>query len=178
MLGKKEETMENYGGMMGDNSEEQKENVLLGLLGAVIGSVVGAALIILLGWLGYMASIAGVLMAFGTITGYKTLGKKLSIKGVIISVLVMVVMTYLAERMVWSMGIFDELVKEYDDVSLMAIFQNLHAILAEFDMFAGFAKDLMMVYIFTAIGAVPTIKKHFKAEKQAAVASDNNQNVA
>ena len=143
-----------------------KENVLLGFIGAIIGSVFGAAAIILLGWIGFMASFGGVVLAAGTLYGYKTLGRKLSIKGIVISVVVMMVITYLAERMVWSIDIYRELAGEYDNVSLAAIFFNLNSILAEFGLLSGFAKELVMLYIFTVLGAFPTIKKNYAEKKE------------
>lgn len=143
----------------------EREKVLLGILGAIIGSVFGAAAIILLGWIGFMASFGGVILAAGTLYGYKTLGGKLSVKGIVISVLVMIVMTYISERMVWSIGIYRELIEEYDEVSLAAIFFNFISIIAEFGLYASFAKDLVMLYIFTVLGAFPTIKKNYVEKK-------------
>ena len=56
-----------------------------GVVGALIGSLLGAASIILLSQLGYVAAISGVIMAVCALKGYELLGGKLTKKGVIIS---------------------------------------------------------------------------------------------
>ncbi len=137
------------------------ENVALGFLGAIIGSLLGVVAIILLGWAGFVASIGGLLMAVGVLYGYKTLGGKLSVKGIVISVAVMIVMTYVSERAVWSMVICDALSENYNNVSMLAVFLNFNGIIAEAEMAGAFIKDLLLVYGFTALGAFPTIKKNY-----------------
>ncbi len=53
---------------------ERKENVLAGLVGAFLGSLIGVACIVGIGQMGYVASISGLVMAVCAIKGYSLLG--------------------------------------------------------------------------------------------------------
>lgn len=150
--------------------ENVKENVLLGLVGALIGSIVGAGIIILLGWIGVFASFAGFVLAFGTLMGYKSFGKKLSIKGIVICVVIMIVMTLLANHVVWTVDIYRELVKQYDNVSMMSVFKNLIYIVSDLDLTTEFSRSIFLLFLFTILGAHPTIKRSFIERKAAAKA--------
>lgn len=138
-----------------------KENTLLGLLGAMLGSLAGVALIVALGWLGFTASIAGIILAVGTLMGYKKLGGKLSVKGIVISIIVMLIMTYLANRLVMTLYIYRVLVDMYDNVSMRAIFVNMSVILNEFGLTDEYLLSILMLYGFMFIGAFPTIRKNY-----------------
>ena len=91
------------------NEKNKKENLVGGVVGALIGSLLGAASIILLSQLGYVAAISGVIMAVCALKGYELLGGKLTKKGVIISVVIMIVMTYVGDRVDWAIMIAREL---------------------------------------------------------------------
>lgn len=52
----------------------KKENVVAGVVGALLGSLLGVACIVLLGQLGYVAAVSGIVMAICTMKGYELLG--------------------------------------------------------------------------------------------------------
>ena len=56
-----------------------------GIVGALIGSLIGAVVIVIVGQLGYVAAVSGLVMAICTLKGYEMLGKKLGTPGIIIS---------------------------------------------------------------------------------------------
>lgn len=74
----------------------KQENYVLGILGALAGSVVGALVIFLIARLGYVSMWAGVLLGLAVIFGYKKLAGKLSVAGLIICGVIALVMTYVA----------------------------------------------------------------------------------
>ena len=55
--------------------------------------------------LGYVAAISGAIMAVCALKGYELLGGKLTKKGVIISVVIMIVMTYVGDRVDWAITV-------------------------------------------------------------------------
>jgi len=57
---------------------EKKENLPLGLIGAVIGILLGSVLWVLIGQIGFIAGIAGYAIVFCGMKGYALLGKELS----------------------------------------------------------------------------------------------------
>ena len=65
---------------------EVKEKVAGGILGAFLGILIGAICIVLVNQFGYIASISGVVMGVCALKGYQILGKKMSLKGIIICV--------------------------------------------------------------------------------------------
>lgn len=133
---------------------QKKENIIGGFVGALIGSLLGVVAIVILGQLGYVAVISGLILAVCTLKGYELLGGKLSKVGIVISVLIMIVMVYFGSRLDWSISVANY----YEDVDILYAFQILPQLFAEGYLEASaFYESLFLVYIFTAIGAIPTI---------------------
>ena len=133
---------------------QKKENWLAGIVGAFIGSLIGVGVIILLGQVGYVAALSGIAMAVCALKGYELLGGKLSNKGIIGSVLIMVIMVYLGNRIDWSISVANY----YTDVDYFYAFRILPDLLREGYLEASqYYGNLALVYLFTAIGAIPTI---------------------
>ena len=137
------------------------ENVLLGLIGALVGAVLGGASIILLSQLGYIASISGFILAICTLKGYELLGKRLSKKGIVLCVILMIVAPFVADWIDWA--IF--LMKDYPEYGLTLVDSciMLGELMAEgyVDMFE-YVKNLGMIYLFVILGAFGTLKNVLK----------------
>lgn len=150
--------------MMDSNQEVQqkKENLVGGIVGALLGSLVGVLCIILLSQLGYVAALSGAVMAVGVLKGYELLGGKISKKSVVICVVIMLVMTYVGDRLDWAimlqraaggsygMNIFDW----YRMVPTM--------ITAETIEMSTYVMNLVLIYVFLLLGAVPTLRSKVK----------------
>ena len=67
---------------------EKKERVALGILGAFLFSLAGAAVWVLLDIVGFLAALSGLVGVFCAIQGYRIFSGKLTKKGVIISVVI------------------------------------------------------------------------------------------
>ena len=149
--------------VMGSAPAEVKapENVLLGLIGALVGAVLGGASIILLSQLGYIASISGFILAICTLKGYELLGKRLSKKGIVLCVILMIVTPFVADWIDWA--IF--LMKDYPEYGLTLVDSciMLGELMAEgyVDMFE-YVKNLGMIYLFVILGAFGTLKNLLK----------------
>ena len=76
---------------------------------------------------GYIAGIAGLIMVVCAMKGYSLLGGTLDRKGVIISVIISLIMVYLANKIAWTWEVHSK-IKDYG-YSFFEIFRNL---LAEF----------------------------------------------
>ena len=90
-----------------------KENVFLGIVGAVIGSLIGSALWIVLGQVGFIAGIAGYAIVFCSIRGYKLLGGNVSKKGIVICVIFSVIMIFAAEYVSTGIVIYQAFKDDY-----------------------------------------------------------------
>lgn len=146
-------------------AERKPENVLAGVVGALLGSLLGAACIVLLGQLGYVAALSGIVLAICTLKGYELLGSRLSTKGIIISCVLMLVMTYVGDRLDWAIT-----VAQYFEASLTEAYQAIPYLISE-EILDGsvYVGNLVELYVFMLIGAVPTILSSVKSRKLAKV---------
>ena len=100
-------------------------------------------------------------MAVCTLKGYEMLGRKLSKKGIIISCILMIVMTYAGDRLDWAIVVARELAWDVF-TSYQAIPWLLQEFIIEPSVYWG---NLEMVYVFLLLGAVPTIISTLKNKK-------------
>jgi len=141
--------------------KRKNENVITGFVGALIGALIGGAIIILLSQLGYIASVSGLVLAVCTLKGYELLGGGMSWKGIVICILLMVVTPYLADRIDWAIVIC----REYADygVTFAEGFALVPEFLAEGAIEMGmYVKNLLMIYGFALLGAFATVKNRLK----------------
>lgn len=140
-----------------NQTDDKEENVVMGVLGAIVGSVIGGILIVLFGQLGFVASLSGVVMGYATLAGYKRLGNKIDKKGIIISIAIMIIMTYLASRINAAILIKREL--PYMDA--FEVFKNLPNLI-KYGLIKGnvYYGNMAMTYLFTALGAFSSIKQY------------------
>lgn len=85
-------------------------DILKAALGALVGALPGMLLWIIIGKIGYTASICGFLLAVGIVFGYTFMSKDDGIPlswGVVICLVIMVSSVYLAERIVWTWEMVD-----------------------------------------------------------------------
>ena len=120
-------------------SAEVKEKVAGGILGAFLGTLIGAICIVL---------------------GYQILGKKMSLKGIIICVILMLLMVYISNWFSYAVA-----VAQVYKADIVSSFLAVPELIKEGAIESGaYYKDLLMLYVFTAIGAVPVIKNQIKGK--------------
>ncbi len=90
---------------------EEQENVLFGLVGAFLFSLAGGIIYFLLLQIGYIAAISGLIGVVCAIKGYSFFAKKESMKGVILSVIIAVIVLIIA----WYFGFAYQLYQAYQD---------------------------------------------------------------
>lgn len=137
-----------------------KGNVLMGTVGALIGSLLGVASIVLFFQMDMVASLSGLILALCTLKGYELLGGQLSKRGIIICCLIMAITPYIADRLDWAIIIAQTFADE--GVTLGAAFAAVHAVIAENDMLGDYFYSLGMVYLFVVLGAFGTLRNRFK----------------
>ena len=137
--------------------EFKQENMFTGIVGAVLGAVIGGAAIVLLGQIGIVAAIAGLILAVCTLKGYELLGKGRGTVGTILCVLLMLLTPYIADRISWALIIVRDL-----EVDFATAFASVHEVVELAELTGDYIKDLVLVYVFTALGAFGTLKSAFK----------------
>lgn len=147
----------------------QPANPVMGILGAIIFSLIGCAVWILIGKLGYISYLGGIAMAFSTIFGYHLFGKRFDTLGLIISIVIVLVMVFVSNMFIYAWQIVSEPGIE-EALSLLGyegffgVFFGLFDLMKEVDLYAGlegldsmtgsFIRDLVIGYIISGIATV------------------------
>lgn len=154
---------------LAQQSLQKKENVIGGIVGALLGSVIGILCILFFSQMGRVAALSGVVMAVCTLKGYEMLGGKLTKKGMVISILIMLLMTYIGDRVDWALMIVREVGTEWG-IDFAIAFQIIPELLVEGVLDAGsYWGNIALLYVFTVLGAFPTIKSVIINQKNAGV---------
>ena len=131
-------------------------------MGAFLGSLIGAGAIILLGQLGYVAALSGIAMAICAIKGYELLGGKLSTKGIISSIIVMIIMVYVGNRIDWSISVANY----YTDVDVFYAFRILPDLIREGYLEASqYYGNLGLVYLLRRLGLCQLLSLRYERGK-------------
>lgn len=137
---------------------KRPENVAAGLVGAFLGSLVGVGCIVVIGRLGYVAAFSGLVMAVCTIKGYEKFSGSMSRKGAVIALILTVGMTYIGNRCDFALSVCLAW-----DVNFFTAFQAVDALLDAGYLNAGaYWGNLILLYLFTLIGGVPTLAAAFR----------------
>lgn len=140
--------------------DNKKENAFTGTIGAFLGSLIGTLAIVIFGQIGYVVTLAGIIMGVCVIKGYELLGNKLSKKGIVISIIIVVLMTYIANRIDWSISIAKQL-----EWGFFESFINCDYVLEYFEIKGSYYGDLALKYLFTLFGAIPLIVTSLNTRK-------------
>lgn len=145
---------------------QKKENVVGGIVGALLGSLVGVLCIILLSQLGYVAALSGAVMAVGVLKGYELLGGRLTKKGIIISAVIMLAMTYVGDRIDTAILLWRDGGGADAGYSVFECYRLVPwAISQEVIDMTAYIGNLALLYIFLLLGAVPTVINKVKEKK-------------
>lgn len=142
-------------------------NLLLGILGAALFSLLGGVVYFLVYQLGVVAGICGLVIFLLARFGYNLFSKatnKNSLVGLIASVVGMVVMIYLAEYFCIAYALYEEL------SAYGGTFSEALALMPEFlkepEVSEAFVSDLAFSYVFGFLASIGNIVNIFKARKQ------------
>ena len=92
---------------MSNNIEiQEKENVIAGIVGALLFALAGGALWFLLYQVGFLAGVSGIVAVVCAIKGYSLFAKKESLKGVIIAVIAAIFIIVVAWYFCLSMDLY------------------------------------------------------------------------
>lgn len=156
----------------------QESKPLMGILGALLFSLIGCAVWILIGSLGYISYLGGVAMAFSTIFGYHLFGKKFDVLGLITSIVIVLIMVLLSNMFICAWQIvsepgIDEALSLLGYEGFFSVFFGLFDLMKQVDLLTGlegmdsmtgsFISDLVIGYVVSGIATiaigVSTLKK-------------------
>ena len=162
---------------------EPKENILLGVLGAILFSLVGVVIYFLLSRTGYIASISAAFGAYAALFGYGLFAHKKDTKaGVITSAIVTVVMMILSIYLCYVYELYSQVRDSGATITLGRAAGDLLEVIFggsnklyygiyewTVDM-SAMLKDLLATLFFTALGLWGFVQTQRQKKKAAAAA--------
>ena len=153
---------------------EKKENIIAGIVGSFLGSLVGVTCIVGIGQLGYISSFSGLIMAVCVIKGYERLGGRMSRKGAAVACFFTLIMTYFGNRLDFAVS-----VARLAEVDIFLAFQSIGELLdyGYLDS-AVYWGNLALLYLFTLMGGIPTLISVLKNGNSVTLAAEAEQFLA
>ena len=143
---------------------KRRENIALGVLGALLFSAAGGLVHFGLLQLGYIAWISALV---GMAAGY--FGRKNTVHGAILAVVFTMLMIVAAEYFGLAKEIFDAL-KETYDIAFRDALASVPDFLTEAEIRTSVLKDLGIAFVFSILEAVFFIRDAVRKSKAAAAA--------
>ena len=144
---------------------EKKHNMLFGIFGALLGSLAGAILWVIVGRLGYYAWFAGGLGAAAAFALYKKIGGKVTIPGAIISEIILMVTIFAGSVVEWAWRLYDFLIEDGYVVTFIDVLKEMPNILTENSEIAGkFMTDVALGLGITFIVSLMVIVGSYKEQ--------------
>lgn len=147
-----------------NNTTNNPGRFILGVIGAFIGSLVGVAVWILLYQIGFIAGISGVVMTICALWCYEKLAGKQDKKGVIVTLIVIIIMGFAANFICYGIEIYKAF-KE-DGITIIDGIKYVPEFLKYDDIKRDFIIDLLMGYAFCLFGSFQKLKSVFQSAKQ------------
>ena len=135
-----------------------KENILAGIVGAFLFSLVGGALWFILYLVGFIAGISGLVGVVCAVKGYSFFSKKESAKGIVISVIITLLVMVLAWYLCLAYDVFDAYKSWYENGEVeyaLTYFESVrvaHYFLAEPEVGPAYIGDLVIGLLFCIVG--------------------------
>lgn len=139
-----------------------KGNPVAGIVGAFLGALIGAALWVLIYHLGYIAGLAGLVMAVLALKGYEKFAGNLNVIGIIVCLAMVAVMIYFANNVAFALEIYGAYKTEFD-IGFSDAYRAIPEFLKDSEISAVYYKDLIIGYILTAVASAGTIYGMFRA---------------
>ena len=154
--------------------QEVRENVIAGIVGAFLFSLAGGVLWFVIYLLGFIAGISGLVGAICAIKGYSVFAKKESIKGIIISVVMSLVVIVIAWYLCLAYDVFVEFKNLYAIGEIdytLTYFESVQAarlFLQDPEVSSAYLGNLGMGLLFCVIGGGSYVVNKIKSVKNKA----------
>lgn len=148
-----------------DSYNSQKENVLLGTVGAFIGAIIGGAVTLFIARLGYVAFYAGFILGICVVKGYEILGKKFSKLGAVISSILLLVTVVLVHQFDYALEAVKQLGLDFSDG-----FDLINSLVLNGEAPDKYFFNFFMLAVFTIIGGGVAISSALSTHKTRGIA--------
>lgn len=134
----------------------EKSNLLLGIIGALIGSLPGVALWMIVTQGHWIVGACGIVIFLGAMKGYGMLGKTVDTKGVVVCTIITIIMIFLAN----DFGLRLSLV--LDGMSFEEVNRKWSRIMKDEHNQFIYIENLVVGYILSAFCLVGSIRQSFR----------------
>ena len=143
-----------------ESSKKSKQNTILGIIGALIGTIPGILSWFFLGFLNIENGLAAIIIAIGASLGFKWLGKNMKTSGMIISVAIALITIFVAHELNCTYYIY-KLYKQDYMISLWDAYKSIPYYLNTISDFKKmFINQLISGYILSIAGIFSAYSLH------------------
>lgn len=135
----------------------EKSNLILGFIGALIGTLPGVLFWLVLNACGVTYGLVGIIIFLGAMKGYGLLGKNVDRKGVVVCALITVVMIFLANEIGFRLFVCFE-----GDMSFEQVNRKWSRFMSNDDFKFQYFKSLGIGYLLAGVGLVGSVKQSFR----------------
>ncbi|MCI8589093.1 MAG: hypothetical protein HFE77_00015 [Clostridiales bacterium] len=147
-------------------NDASPENVIVGVVGAFLFSLIGGALYFGIYQTGFIAGVSGLIIAALSIFGYQLFsGRKNSMIGAVVSIFMMLVVIFIAEYFCLSFEIYQQF-HEYYNITLVDAIRSTPDFLAQKEVLSAVVQDLLFAYVLGFVAAASAIRNAFKASSR------------
>ena len=168
--------------------EEVRENVVAGIVGAFLFSLVGGVLWFVIYMVGFVAGISGLVGAVCAMKGYSIFAKKESMKGIIISVVIALLVMVIAWYFCLAYDVYDVHKSWYEEGEIdytLTYFESVqasHYYLSDPEIGPAYLGDLAIGLLFCVagggsyvVGKLKSIKQKAAAQTTPVIGADNEE---
>ena len=134
------------------------ENKVLGTVGALVGSLLGLGVFLLLGRIGVISVLGGAVACACIFGGYYLLAKDISPVGLVICGVLLIATVYFANKLDWSIELSKALKEYCMTASVGECYKVLGGFLELADLKGKYIRDLVLSYVFTVLGGFYALK--------------------
>lgn len=140
---------------------DKNSNLFLGILGAILGAALGGLIWIILGEIGIIVGLAGFLMIYFAVKGYRYLSGPPDKKGLIASILIAFIMIFLANYTRYALDYCNYYYSSsFTIVNIIYSFYRLPRYFTWAESWGGFLRDILIGYLFSAWATFRIYKKY------------------
>ena len=133
----------------------------MGFLGSVLGALVGSVLWIIIGLLGFIASIAGAAISYCAFKGYSLFKGKLTKKGIVLNIVAIIIAFVFAQYI----GLYFDFKEAIAGADFGLYLMFTPVLFSDSEFLLGLLPNLGLGILFIALGASTSISNNFKAAK-------------
>lgn len=144
-------------------------NFPLGIVGALLGSLIGVIAWVIIYQLGIIAGLVGFVMAVCCFKGYEMLGGRIDKKGIWVALVIAIIMLAVAEYVCLGLEIQSAVSEFYGEIGFMESLRSVPFFLEDSEIMGAVVKDMLFGYGFMAVASYSYIKNIHKQVSSAGI---------